>query len=260
MSHVDSATIRVLTKNNLNKNQALVYLTLLKLGYGSVSQIAQAAELKRPLVYLILDELKQRGVVTELLDRTIKRFAATDPRIFLNQQKSALEDLRFMMPFFLRQYEQGVPKRPWVEVVEHPSGILRLYRQFGRATKARYISSFASLRTTFPEEVQEWIHSARMGKSITPRYQIMVDEPEGRAFAEEVSICKAWNIRFLPSRMNIKINMDIIDDVVMVTHFNPLFATVTHAPSLANDYGVLFDLLWKSCTPYKKKTYPQKAR
>lgn len=252
--------MRVLQKNGLNEKQAAVYLALLALGQGTVAQIATAAALKRPLVYLLLEELKQRGHITELIGHTVKRYTTVDPRLFLKQQKSALVDLEFMMPSLTRQHERGVTHRPWVEVIESAAGIVRLYRQFGRVKDARYISSYAHLRATFPEEVQQWIQSAKIGKSEAPRYQIIVDEPEGRAFAEEVRSCPAWHIRLLPARTKIEANFDIMEDVVMITHFDPLFATVVHSDSLATDYAALFELLWKGCVPYKKRNHPPKGR
>lgn len=250
---MDQATLRVLLKNGLNEKQARIYLCLLDLGQATVSQAADAAGLKRPLVYLLLSELKERGLVMELTGRAVKRFITVDPRLFLKQRQDALADLEFMMPALVRKHEHEIAPRPRVTVVEGAAGILRMYRQFGRAMKARYISSYAALRAAFPDEVQQWIRSAQIDKSTTPRYQILADDPEGRAFAEAVRHCRAWNIRLLPTQVKIQTNFDIVENVVMITHFDPLFATIIHSEKLADDYAAMFDLLWQSCCTYKKR-------
>ena len=45
----------------LDEKTAKVYMAVLALGTSSVKTIAEKAELKRPTVYLHLDELMQKG-------------------------------------------------------------------------------------------------------------------------------------------------------------------------------------------------------
>ena len=55
-----------LIKLGFTQKQALVYLACLQLGVATVLQIAQFAGLKRPIVYLILDDLEEKGLVSKV--------------------------------------------------------------------------------------------------------------------------------------------------------------------------------------------------
>ena len=46
----------------LNDKEAKVYLALLKFGEANVSDIADEAGMKRPTVYVILDEIRKKGL------------------------------------------------------------------------------------------------------------------------------------------------------------------------------------------------------
>ena len=54
-----------LSQLGLTQNQAKVYLACLQLGVDTVWHIAKFANLKRPTVYLILDDLGQKGLVSK---------------------------------------------------------------------------------------------------------------------------------------------------------------------------------------------------
>ena len=58
--------IKNLKEIGLSENQAKVYLACLQLGQDSVLNIAKSAELKRPSVYLLLEELENKGLISQV--------------------------------------------------------------------------------------------------------------------------------------------------------------------------------------------------
>lgn len=68
----------VLQKIGLQQKESAVYLALLELGTADVSGIAKKAGIKRPTCYLVLDDLKNRGLVSGKPSRSflsIRRFS-----------------------------------------------------------------------------------------------------------------------------------------------------------------------------------------
>ena len=81
---------KVLENLGLSEKEAQVYLSLIELGTGSVVQISKASQIKRPTTYLILDELKNRGIVTESQEKNRIIFAAEDPAVLEKNIKQNL--------------------------------------------------------------------------------------------------------------------------------------------------------------------------
>ncbi|MBT5022020.1 TrmB family transcriptional regulator [Candidatus Woesearchaeota archaeon] len=69
----------VLIKLDLTKNEAVVYLTLLKLGESKVSEIIREANFKSGKIYQVLDSLVRKGLVSFVLKNKIKSYFAEDP-------------------------------------------------------------------------------------------------------------------------------------------------------------------------------------
>jgi sugar-specific transcriptional regulator TrmB len=62
-----------------SEKQAKVYVACLELGPSPVQKIAQRAGLVRPTAYVIVDELKGRGLIQEVVMKKKKMFSAVDP-------------------------------------------------------------------------------------------------------------------------------------------------------------------------------------
>lgn len=72
-------TEKPLTQLGLSKHEAKVYLALLSLGESRAGFIAKQTGLKRPTVYLALENLKKQGLVSESEKNNQKIFASENP-------------------------------------------------------------------------------------------------------------------------------------------------------------------------------------
>jgi len=59
---MDRDLLQTVESTGFRPKESQVYLALLELGAGTVSQIAKIAELKRPVTYIILEGLLGRGM------------------------------------------------------------------------------------------------------------------------------------------------------------------------------------------------------
>ena len=62
MNHLISQLVKV----GLNEKESRVYLALLELGSGTAYAVAKKAGIKRPTAYIVLDELRKRGLVLKI--------------------------------------------------------------------------------------------------------------------------------------------------------------------------------------------------
>ena len=72
----------------LTKEQVEVYLAGLELGEASVQNLAKKANIKRPTTYLILDELKAKGLFSQVLKGKKKIFSSRRPGKIVYQHQT----------------------------------------------------------------------------------------------------------------------------------------------------------------------------
>ena len=85
---------KVLESIGLTRGEADVYLTLLKAGNTTSGLLIKESGVSRSKVYDVLERLKQKGFVSEVIKENTRYFEATDPsRIidYLNSKKAELD-------------------------------------------------------------------------------------------------------------------------------------------------------------------------
>lgn len=63
----------------LSKYETKIYLALIEIGEASTGQILKKAEIHTGKIYQILESLKQKGFVSEVIKNGVKKFFPTDP-------------------------------------------------------------------------------------------------------------------------------------------------------------------------------------
>jgi sugar-specific transcriptional regulator TrmB len=83
-----------LEKFGLNKNEAKVYLELLKKREAIASDLVKATDLHRNIIYDNLEKLIEKGLVSFIIENNIKTYVAEDPKTileFLNNKKEKID-------------------------------------------------------------------------------------------------------------------------------------------------------------------------
>ncbi len=76
-----------LGKAGLTGNEAKLYLGLLKKGQCSANELSKLASMDRTLTYQVLDNLKEKGLVSYIIKNNKKYFKASAPKTLLNPVK-----------------------------------------------------------------------------------------------------------------------------------------------------------------------------
>ena len=90
--------IRELTKIGLNEKQAQVYVALQKLGEATAYKIAEECEVKKPTVYVILEELRKMGLVLKVPHAKKQLFSPRDLGEYISEREKDLSSARRIMP------------------------------------------------------------------------------------------------------------------------------------------------------------------
>ncbi len=97
----------VLTEYGLKTNHAIVLLTCLEIGSGSVAAIAKRAGLSRSSCEAVLEILHRGGFVTSFKKKKVLHYAAQDPRIIIQVVKRKAFALEQALPQFLATYSEN---------------------------------------------------------------------------------------------------------------------------------------------------------
>ncbi|MFZ5955417.1 MAG: TrmB family transcriptional regulator [Nanoarchaeota archaeon] len=84
----------ILRKIGLTDYESKVYLALLDLGKATSGDILNKAELRTGKIYEILNSLKNKGLVSEIVESGVKKFFPADPKRihdYLNEKKAEIE-------------------------------------------------------------------------------------------------------------------------------------------------------------------------
>ena len=83
-----------LEKIGLTRNEANVYIALLRLGQTTTGPLVKESKVSRSKVYDILERLKNKGLISYILKENIKYFSASNPRNIIDYLSSREDEIR----------------------------------------------------------------------------------------------------------------------------------------------------------------------
>jgi HTH-type transcriptional regulator, sugar sensing transcriptional regulator len=239
---LDETSLNLLKKTKLNDKQARVYLAVLQLGKATASQIAELAQLKRPLTYVILDELVQQSYVTHIPEERTKRYTAIDPNMIAHELEHTAHDFKEMLPY-LRSMQRKAGK-PYVTYYHGVDGAQKAFQQIRRPREARYAISIHKALARVPQEVERWKKTYLQGKARPGGRHLLTDTNEDRAYGQAISQAEQI-VRYLSKGNDLDMDLALIDGAVYLTAFeDDIHVTVIESGALYRSLCALYDLAW----------------
>ena len=234
----------------LSDKAAEVYGATLTLGTSAVKEIAAKAGLKRPTVYVYLDELIKDGFVQKITIGKKEYYQATSPKLIELRLEEHLSSLKKEMPHLEMLHSQG-RGRPGVTVFEGEEGLRQIYEEVQHTKELIFWSDLSSVERMFPEAVHK-ISEAILSKSILTR-EIIADTPETRASTKRFAATAGELYTRRLATGPIFNDSAIYDNVVAffrIQHSN-LFVVRIEDPTIAETMRTLFEMAWLSAKPFR---------
>lgn len=239
---LDDISLSILQKTKLEEKQARVYLAALQLGMATVAEISDAAELKRPITYVVLDELQQLGYVNEVPGHAKKMYTATDPNALLTELERTVGDFKDMLPY-LRSKQRKAGK-PYVTYFSGKTGARRAFQQIRRPQEARYAVSVQDAMRFIPDEVERWKSTYAKDKARVGGKHLLLNSPEDKEYGT-VLAAHGQQVRYLPQGKLLDMDLALIDGAVFLTAFeDDIHVTVIESPPLYHSLCTFFDIAW----------------
>lgn len=233
-----------LSELGLSEQQSAVYLAALELGFGSISDIAKKASIKRPTAYNVIDDLMQKNLISRSPKGKRTMYVAEPPQNLLQSVRAQEDKLMNMLPQ-LEALRKAGPHRPRIRFYEGKEGVRTLYREmFKTHHKILAIASMERFSKIFtPEENQEFFELLRAeGGSIS---DLLDDSAATRAYSRHAYRKGLGSIKYLPHDFKVEVDMLIQGDKVSIISFVEMIGIIIDNSAIAQAQRQLFNFMWK---------------
>ncbi len=242
-----------LKKTGLNDKEARVYLSALDLGPAKIPDIAQKANIKRTTVYVVINSLMEKGLVSVYQSKKTKKFVAENPHrlgLILKEKQSYLRDI---MPQLESLLKNQVGNRPEVSFYRGREGCLNILRQSLQKPNSEvlYIGSVADLYKITTEEYDDRHYvPTRLNKNIKFKALLFKDKGALKLKSKEKEYYR--EIKFLPKEYFFPCSALIFQDkVALISSGDELLGVLIQSTDLTQMEKQKFQLLW-DCLDFSK--------
>lgn len=228
----------------LSEKEAMVYIALSELGQATAYRIAVVSGLKQATVYVILEALREKGLLLKVPHIKKQLFIVKELTEYLDILSDSLENARRVNARLLQGRKKGQPTVTYYEGIEGVKESI-LYR-FGEFESETLLHMYGPLDGDVKKEVmKEYLRWNDMSVEKGLAQHIIVSDGELAQFGEiqryasDTFVMRTVKDMTLPHNLSLEINTKfvriistkpyeatIIEDEKVVTFFTQLFAQV----------------------------------
>lgn len=245
----------VLEKAGFDSNEVAIYLALLELGKGTVSEITRIAGVGRTYGYQILDSLSTKGLVTISGKKPKQEYNAESPRKLyeylekkLESQKSIVSEVKSLLPDLVLLH--NVEDRPKIKFYEGMEGVREVYEDTLTAKgELLGFATYEELHKALPNYFPEY-YKRRAKKGVSGR-AIITDTPEARV-REKFNKQEARTMSLVPKEYYFYPEIDIYDNKIMIASWREKLGIIIESDEIADALKKIFELAWLGAKSLQK--------
>lgn len=250
---MDQALVQLLSRAGFSEKEAFVYLALLELGRGTVTDVSKKTGLKRSIIYVVLEGLIARAYASVVPSSKILTYSAADPSVILANVQTTAKQLSEMLGF-LRLLGGGGERRPNIQYAETKEAIWNIYESITKAKETYFISSYARIEECFPGAVASWAKEYKRKVFAGKGLHLIPDTDTERAFSKPL-IEAGEQVRTSENLGDVTIDISIFDDKIALTSFEQKpFLVLVQSRAIAHTLQSLFLAIWENAKPIERKS------
>lgn len=229
----------------LTRQQAEIYLALLRKGPSTASTIAAETGIDRATTYRFLDGLIQRGFVSYVITNNIKYFSAAHPEKLVLDLHEKEAHLKQILPELISSMHLPKEEATTVELFKGKEGVKTVLKDILKEGKPyTYIGEVEKYYETLGPYAEAWL---RQVERLRIKGRLVLTE------GSKFTLAKTERCRL--------ISKDYISKIATWTYGNktalfiwatPLHAVVINNKDVTESNLNLFNYLWKLSKPYKE--------
>jgi sugar-specific transcriptional regulator TrmB len=226
-----------LERIGLSKNEARVYLILLKLGSQKAGGISKESQINRTTTYDALKRLLEKGLISYVVKANRKWFEPGDPKRLTQFIKEMEEDAKQVAPILQKIYKTPKEKRN-VTMFYGYKGIKSVFMDIISEGKINCVmDSEGQFFERMPYFAPQYIKQLER-KNIKVKHLVR----EGR----DVKPSKTTEIRFIAKKTKSEAAINIYGNkVAIIIWTEPPEAVIIENRAVADSFRDYFEILWK---------------
>lgn len=245
-----------------SEKEAEVYIAILELGKGTVSQISRKAGINRTTGYDILNSLAEKRVINISGKEPKQEYAAESPKAISEYLKRRQEEIGEQ----IKKSEDIIPEfellhaksnRPRIRFYEGKEGLQHVYEDTLTSTEA--IRAYATvddmhnaLPNYFPEYYKRRASNGIAIRAIVPK--TVIGEERGEKDMEEKR-----EIAFVPpDKYYFSPEINIYDNKVMIASWREKLGIIIESAEIADAFKKMFELSWDRAKELDKELRSKK--
>ena len=229
-----------------DKKEAKVYFALLQLGRATAYRIALKSGLKRPTVYVVLEDLRQKEAVLKTPYAKRHVYIAKPPDELIENARNKVNTLISLLPEIKALAAgDGKPRTIYFEGIKGIKQIL-FYRLEEMAEKE--FVGFSAYEENLPKELEEAVDKynefLRMNniktRGIVPKHPSLSKwRKSDKEYLREMK-------KVPLSSYDSRVSMDAGEDFVRIIAFKDLQGVIIENKFVAESLRQIFEMVWKS--------------
>ncbi len=242
--------ISTLTHLGFHEKAASIYLAALSLGTASIQQLAQKSGLKRPTVYIHIEELIKDGLIEKIPIGKKEYFHASNPQLLQTRAQQHLLDIQKALPE-LEALQDNLKGKPSVRILEGKKGLKQLYDEICLSSHIRFWSNLSTFEVFFQE------HFKKISESIAEKgirtHEIIANTQESKRSSKRYASVAGKNYSArIATKDGILNDNAIYGDVIAFfrIHEYNLFVIRIEDPVITGALKTIFDMAWNSAEQF----------
>lgn len=241
-----------LVEFGLSDKEAKVYISLLEFEIATVQQIAKASGINRSSTYVVLDSLKQKGLVSFSDDKNVQQYIPSSPNTLLKtaeelaqKQEQIKKNIDSIVPDLKALYK-GIKEKPVVRVFQGSDGLVNLLED-SYTSKEKYLRTVTAAKNlkgivsinNFEKYFKKRIENKIRIKGIHPENEFTADVQPYHQKTNDERI-------FVPENMfDFKSNLGIYDNkVTFLSPNNGGVGILIESKEISDVMKSIFDLAY----------------
>jgi len=237
----------LMQKLGYSTGEADIYLAILALGEGTVSDIARRAGIPRTSCYHVLDKLKRQGVVSSYVKRKRPFWVAEDPEALEFHLREQADYVHRLLPALKAVQPVAGESGPKARFYEGVSGIKEVLNDI---LKDHFdILALGSLEDGLRVLGDDFHFFIEQRHKIFLKARYITNSSPGALALHKRDVEELRRTRFLPENARIKNLNFIYGDKMAAISLNPKLpvATVISDADIAQTQRIMFEALWSQC-------------
>lgn len=235
----------LLQELGLSAKESQTYLSLLQLGQATVVQVSRSTGLKRPTVYLVLDELIKHGYAATVLHEKKKIYIALPPERLQDAFERKREALQNLLPQLSALYNTKIAK-PAVQLFEGSKAIIGVYENIVKSGEKEILSFFSPeiVSSKADESFKLFARMLKDNPRIKSREMIYTKNKE-HSYLKNVRKLPNHEARFVAEKTAFFTDNIIWLDKIAIFSHEKDFTLVIQSKDVVNTFRSLFELAWR---------------